>query len=136
MNMKITIKKALPISIFLFLHIGLANAWGWGKYDTYECPSIDSAISCNSVCRKSNFQNEFKLNNEKNIVLLIQYENGVSIGSKVLENCTIFDAKNWSCKSGVNGFTEHKYDMENGIYIQTLIYLKGNLKDSFSCAKR
>ena len=108
--------------IFVLLSILFITACGEDKKTAYECIPKDSANSCNKDCTNSadiNIQYSFMPNKEKNIVLKKIFLDGKIVTSNVLENCKIFDDKNWDWSSTTNIeylISENIEKMNDGIY--------------------
>lgn len=127
------ISKYLPILLCLYCLNALA--WGWGKYEAYECPNQESAQECSALCKKENMQLEFKVNREKNFVMILMYEGGKGAGSSTFDNCKIIDTDNWSCERD-SRISMMRMAMKNGVYDRTMHDLTGRLVNFYSCAKR
>lgn len=129
----------MNINKFLFILISLyslnVNAWGWGKYEAYDCPDRDSAEACNTLCKKQNMQMEFKVNQQKNFVMILSYEGGKSAGGSTFDNCKIIDSDNWSCERD-SKLSMMRIAMKDGLFVEKLIDLTGRLRNFYSCGKR
>lgn len=123
--------------LFFLISIYSLNsfAWGWGKYNLYDCPNQESAEACNTLCKKDNVQLEFKLNQQKNFVMALLYEGGKSAGSSTYDNCKIIDAENWSCERD-SKLSMVRIAMKDGLFERKMLDLTGRLSNFYSCAKR
>ena len=93
------IAKKMKIFIFLFLGLNLIFAYAENfdkKLTQYFCPK-QRYINCDA-CEKSEVQMDFLINKYDKTVMLKFYFKGNS-ESIILNNCKIFDAKNWDCSS-------------------------------------
>lgn len=77
----------------VFSHAG----WFDNKLDTYDCPTANDRNSCSSSCSKTNVKIEFKIQKNEGKVMGIGYVNNQVTGTRIYDDCTIFDSKNWSC---------------------------------------
>ena len=110
-----------------------------GRLDNYDCKSEQDAISCNNKCKRMkstgiDFQNSFKINVAKNIVMHSQYNNGENFSNSILENCQIVDEKNWICKDSFGGKWVTQ-QMKNGVYSFVRPDDKAGSFMQFSCSK-
>ena len=101
--MKITVKSFIFIvsSTFLFSTPIFAN-----DYVRFECPSdtIDF-MACNNRCvydSKFGLEAKFKINVDKDLVIVTNYFFGNPLNSSVLKNCRVVDKKNWACGLGTS----------------------------------
>lgn len=107
----------MRLIVLIFLVVSsTANAGFFNKKLTvYRCSS-GAVGSCDSSCKKDSptMEMEFKVSKTNKAVQQIVFDDGKQVGAIVLENCIIFDDKNWTCEPGqyVVGYRK----MANGIY--------------------
>lgn len=112
------------------------------KLNLYTCEDAifaDSCFKCSIVKdQKVDFLVDQKL--EKVLLRSYGYAAGkeLNLGSSVIENCKIFDSKNWDCSNaymlGPTYINDHKA-MTNGIYSSYSYWAHKIQKDGIQCAK-
>lgn len=132
------------------LQIPLAMAWTIfdSKLQMFRCKDQATAMACNSCERLDGKKIEFKVNVEKSTVLWVHYENGAVKNSNSLENCSVVDAKNWSCEVKPDrsepSFHGSRQTMANGQYFSSSetklaaipsMKMKGQLIEAYGCGK-
>jgi hypothetical protein len=102
------------------------------KLQVYEC----ARNVCDSTCKKVNgLFFEFKINKEKNFVLLNAFRDGNIQGNNALKNCSIIDSKNWSCEDN-SEISLNRHSMTNQVYVGMSLLTIGNKTTQTSiCAK-
>lgn len=93
------------------------------KLTIYRCPNDYSSIeACASTCKKDSpaMKIEFKVNKEAKAVQAIAFQEGKQSGSIFIENCIIFDEKNWKCRPYEDMLGSKR--MTNGIYSDDAIF--------------
>ena len=128
--------KILLVTILLSMSTNLL-AWGWGKYDFYNCPTDLAARECNSSCKKDSIQIEFTVNQQKNLVMLQFYNEGKISGNPIYDDCKIIDSKNWSCESKTT-FTRTYQGMRSGQFElrSYTFYHNRPIEETPVCAKK
>ena len=141
--------KFLVITAIL-LKASVTNAWNPfdSKLQMYRCKDQASAMVCNSCERLEGKKIEFKVNVEKGTVMWVHFENGQMKATNALENCTVVDAKNWSCEVVPNrsesSWHASRQSMANGQYFSSSetklaaipsMKMKGNYFVNFGCGK-
>lgn len=110
------------------IHAGLFDK----KLQVYEC----SRHICDSSCKKvDGLFFEFKVNKEKNFVLLNSFRDGNIQGNTALKNCSIINSKNWSCEdSSENSINRHS--MTNQVFIgMSWFTIRNKTTQTSICAK-
>jgi hypothetical protein len=131
--------------ILCFFSIPSNAGWFDKKLASYNCPSDTDAIDCSAKCTKDknpSYEHQFSIDINRNLVLIKDYENGTPKGSRILEQCKIFDEKNWDCTYTSEYSASSIYSsnrMAHGIYssIYNLYRRKDDklTRSSASCAK-
>jgi hypothetical protein len=112
--------------LILILSIFSFNAYsGWfdGKSILYECSSETDAYSCSAECVKTNREVSFQINVDANKVMRENYEDGKMTGTFLLDNCSVFDKKNFKCGRGLKSIDEIgliskiEFNMKNGRFV-------------------
>ena len=110
------------------------------EYEVYLCSNRTDSISCTDSCKKNEKLNfTFIVNKEKSSVLSVTYLDGVQKESTTLNNCSIFNEKNWDCLKNDkdNSEMETISKMTNGIYSYSNV-VKFNGKEihsTYACGK-
>lgn len=111
-----------------------------GKLDLYQCPTIDDARSCSRKCEKTKIKISYMVDKKNNKVLRKSYLDNQT-QSTLLENCHIFNDKNFKCGNGFRAFNEGKvfiYDEESvsdgRMIMATYTEPKSEL-NNFTCGK-
>ena len=70
------------------------------RFDVYDsCPSATDALVCSSKCKKVvATQFNFLVNVERSFVAIKSFVNGQIDSVASLDNCKVFDSKNWICE--------------------------------------
>jgi hypothetical protein len=70
------------------------------RFDAYDsCPSETDALVCSSKCKKiKDIQFDFLLNVARSFVAIKTFEHGKITSVVSLDNCKVFDSKNWICE--------------------------------------
>ena len=134
--------KFLNIIFLVFLIVGCNNN---SYLDAYDCDSSTSVSVCKGKCKlKDDIKLSFKTNKEDRKVMMIVYERDTkkTTGSIVIDNCTVFDDKNWSCSSTSDG-KKNAYlstdKMTNGIFASEKNYVNlislENVSSQLMCAE-
>jgi hypothetical protein len=90
------------------------------KLSFYSCNQPYDASACSKGCIENNrLKMSFIVNKGDRSVLAVLYGPGNQTPS-IFDKCTIFNEKNWDCSyvSSVNGYTETKIMMVNGIFTE------------------
>jgi hypothetical protein len=124
------------ISFCLIMFVSNSHAW---QLKMSSCKNFSDIESCskNCVVEKEKLTVSFIVDKEKNIVMRKVFANGNFQTSLTLQNCRIFDDKNWDCsesKSFVNAEIVTTEKMTNGVYAYALQNLK-NGYFSGACGK-
>ena len=92
------IKALIAATLGFFL---LASNAAEKSLTVYDCQGEWDVSSCGGSCkpRHSRAQTKFKVNKEERAVLEVAYVDGRQTKSTTLQNCVIFDDKNWDCTS-------------------------------------
>jgi len=109
------------------------------KLTSYSCKYPEDILSCDKNCVKdSSLTMDFLTNKEDKAVMVRGYENGKIVHNATVNNCKIFDSKNWDC-SETHGSAITEFKMANGIYYFSQRYIFINpYKEkytSFNCAR-
>ena len=134
--------KFLDIILVVFLVVGCNNN---SYLDAYDCDSSTSFSVCKGKCKlNDDIKLSFKTNKEDRKVMMIVYERETkkTTGSIVIDNCTIFDEKNWSCSStreDKNNAYLSTDKMTNGIFASEKNYVNltslKNASSQIMCAE-
>ena len=93
-------------------------------YKLYKCSAIDQAYQCSVGClpERVDVRFEFLVSSEKGMVMTSAYRDGKLIGSSTVEECKVFDEKNWDCSSRSENsmgtaYTSYINKMVNGLHV-------------------
>jgi hypothetical protein len=128
--------KILLVALLISMSANIF-AFGWGKYDYYNCPTDLAASECNSSCKKDSIQIEFIVNQQKNLIMLQFYDEGKISKNPIYGDCKIIDSRNWSCESKTT-FTRTYQGMRSGQfeYRSYTFYPNRPIEERPGCAKR
>ena len=70
------------------------------RFDVYDsCPTATDALVCSSKCKKMDAtQFDFLVNVERSFVAIKTFVNSQITSVVSLDNCKVFDTKNWICE--------------------------------------
>lgn len=106
-------ETTMKILIVLLLAALNASALATDKLDWYECSTEEQLRSCNK-CKKTGVVS--LLADKNNNFVLMQLDSGET---QEIENCRIFDSKNWSCSSNSSDASNiliTQYAMISGVF--------------------
>lgn len=135
-----------PLLILLLLSMNGYSDVTEKKLTSYTCKNESDAYSCSNTCKKEEMQYSFLVEKGNRQILQKYYIEGKLVGSTIVDECNIFDNKNWECTYQSDYFQGRSWKgsrkMNNGIYTAMTVnsYLaddknKKRVSDSFSCAK-
>ena len=110
------------------------------KLRVYECENEMDANACNSSCKKTSMDLEFKVDKKQNKIFRIVYYDGKQRGSSIYETskpyteCSIFDDKNWSCSKLIPASRGYSGVYETTTMANGMVAMQTDYK-SFKCAK-
>ena len=109
------ILKILIVFICLFI-----SSCGEKKYTNFSCKYKEDANACSDSCvGDDDYKFSFMINKENRSVMIKYYEKDKIYRSSLLENCKIFDEKNWDCSED-NVYSDRIHyrikKMTSGIY--------------------
>lgn len=110
------------------------------KLKVFQCTSSKDAYSCSESCEKTNVEVDFTVDKQANKVMMNIYSDGKDDRSVMLENCFVFDNKNFKCGDGIkslgSGFSSFEdRTLKNGKYVSVYSLTPSSSLDHFSCAK-
>lgn len=93
-------------------------------YKLYKCSAIEQAYQCSVGClpEKHELTFEFLVSPAKGMVMTSVYRDGKLFRSSTIEECKVFDEKNWDCSSRSENSMGTAYisyinKMVNGVHV-------------------